>query len=233
MLPRRQRRCTRDRQPETVARLVVEMESQLPTPAFPTKDVVRTLRRRGVQASTDRALSVKRVLHAYSIELSLETIIGSGIPVVPFWATLNRFAGCWTALTASTLAQVAREVETRHGLAGERGHRMSPRTLRRRRAAGTLCMMLHRSIRKLRGRNARRTQRCTQSGLECSARSRRVFRHGARKKLTRPKQILRRGQSRTGRTGHAPRRMGSPMRRRADTPKAFPGSATRLIRDRV
>jgi hypothetical protein len=50
--------------PGTVAKLVDEMEHQLPIPAFPTKDVVRTLRRRGVQASTDRALSVKRVFYA-------------------------------------------------------------------------------------------------------------------------------------------------------------------------
>jgi hypothetical protein len=50
--------------PETVASLVVQMEDQLPLPAFPTKDVVRTLRRRGVKASTDRALSVKRVFYA-------------------------------------------------------------------------------------------------------------------------------------------------------------------------
>jgi hypothetical protein len=50
--------------PATVARLVMQMESQLPIPAFPTKDVVRTLRRRGVQAHTDRALSIKRVFYA-------------------------------------------------------------------------------------------------------------------------------------------------------------------------
>ena len=50
--------------PGKVARLVVQMENQLPIPAFPTKDVVRTLRRRGVHASTDRVLSVKRVFYA-------------------------------------------------------------------------------------------------------------------------------------------------------------------------
>jgi len=50
--------------PGKVARLVVQMENQLPIPAFPTKDVVRTLRRRGVHASTDRVLSVKRVFNA-------------------------------------------------------------------------------------------------------------------------------------------------------------------------
>ena len=50
--------------PGTVARLLEQMEDQLPIPAFPTKDVVRVLRRRGVKASTDRALSVKRVFYA-------------------------------------------------------------------------------------------------------------------------------------------------------------------------
>jgi hypothetical protein len=50
--------------PGTVARLVVQMEDQLPIPAFPSKDVVRTLRRRGVKASPDRALSVTRVFYA-------------------------------------------------------------------------------------------------------------------------------------------------------------------------
>jgi hypothetical protein len=50
--------------PGTVATLLGRMDDQLPIPAFPTKDVVRTLRRRGVKASTDRALSVKRVFYA-------------------------------------------------------------------------------------------------------------------------------------------------------------------------
>ena len=50
--------------PATVARLVVQMGNQFPIPAFPTKDVVRTLRRRGVQASANRALSVMRVFYA-------------------------------------------------------------------------------------------------------------------------------------------------------------------------
>ena len=47
--------------PGTVARLLEQMEDQLPIPAFPTKDVVRILRRRGVKANADHALSVKRV----------------------------------------------------------------------------------------------------------------------------------------------------------------------------
>jgi hypothetical protein len=50
--------------PRTVGRLVVQMDDQLPIPAFPMKDVVRTLRRRGVKASADRALSIKRVFYA-------------------------------------------------------------------------------------------------------------------------------------------------------------------------
>jgi hypothetical protein len=50
--------------PGTIARLLEQMEDQLPIPAFPTKDVVRILRRRGVQASVDRVLSVKRVFYA-------------------------------------------------------------------------------------------------------------------------------------------------------------------------
>lgn len=50
--------------PGTVARLLEQMDDQLPIPAFPTKDVVRILRRRGVKASTDRALSVKHVFYA-------------------------------------------------------------------------------------------------------------------------------------------------------------------------
>ena len=50
--------------PGTVASLLEQMEDQLPIPAFPTKDVVRVLRRRGVKASTDRALSIERVFYA-------------------------------------------------------------------------------------------------------------------------------------------------------------------------
>ena len=40
------------------------MQDHLPIPAFPTKEVVRILRRGGVKASVDRALSVKRVFYA-------------------------------------------------------------------------------------------------------------------------------------------------------------------------
>jgi hypothetical protein len=50
--------------PGTVAGLLEQMEDQLPISAFPTKDVVRILRRRGVKASVDRALSIKRVFYA-------------------------------------------------------------------------------------------------------------------------------------------------------------------------
>jgi hypothetical protein len=50
--------------PGTVAQLLEQMQDQLPIPAFPTKEIVRILRRGGVQASTDRALSIKRVFYA-------------------------------------------------------------------------------------------------------------------------------------------------------------------------
>jgi hypothetical protein len=50
--------------PRTVARLLEQMEDQLPIPAFPPKDVVRILRRRTVTASADRALSVTRAFYA-------------------------------------------------------------------------------------------------------------------------------------------------------------------------
>ena len=50
--------------PSTVARLIEQMQGHLPMPAFPTKEIVRTLRRGGVQASTDRPLTVKHVFYA-------------------------------------------------------------------------------------------------------------------------------------------------------------------------
>ena len=50
--------------PATVSRLLEQMHDHLPIPAFPTKEIVRTLRRGGVQASVDRALSVKHVFYA-------------------------------------------------------------------------------------------------------------------------------------------------------------------------
>ena len=50
--------------PGTVARLLEQMEDQLPIPAFPTKEVVRILRRGGVNTSVDRALSITRVFYA-------------------------------------------------------------------------------------------------------------------------------------------------------------------------
>ena len=40
------------------------MQDHLPIPAFPTKEVVRILRRGGVKASVERALSVKHVFYA-------------------------------------------------------------------------------------------------------------------------------------------------------------------------
>ncbi len=50
--------------PATVARLIEQLNGHLPLPAFPTKELVRTLRRGGVKASVDRALSIKRVFYA-------------------------------------------------------------------------------------------------------------------------------------------------------------------------
>jgi hypothetical protein len=50
--------------PTTVARLLEQMHDHLPIPPFPTKEIVRTLRRGGVKASVDRAISVKHVFYA-------------------------------------------------------------------------------------------------------------------------------------------------------------------------
>ena len=49
--------------PGTVASLMDQMQAHLPIPAFPTKEVVRTLLRQGAQVSVDCALSVKHVLY--------------------------------------------------------------------------------------------------------------------------------------------------------------------------
>src|SRR5258708_30869206 len=45
--------------PTTVARLLEQMHEHLPIPAFPTKEIVRTLRRGGVQATADRPPTVQ------------------------------------------------------------------------------------------------------------------------------------------------------------------------------
>jgi len=50
--------------PGTVTSLMEQLPGYLPMPAFPTKELVRTLRRGGVKASVDRALSIKRVFYA-------------------------------------------------------------------------------------------------------------------------------------------------------------------------
>ena len=50
--------------PAAVARSLDQMQDRLPIPAFPTKEIVRILRRGGVKASADRALSIKRVFYA-------------------------------------------------------------------------------------------------------------------------------------------------------------------------
>jgi hypothetical protein len=50
--------------PAIVASLFEQMQEYLPIPAFPTREIVRALRRGGVKASVDRALSIKHVLYA-------------------------------------------------------------------------------------------------------------------------------------------------------------------------
>lgn len=50
--------------PGTVARLMEQMKEHLPIPVFPTKELVRTLRRGGVKASTERALAIRRMFYA-------------------------------------------------------------------------------------------------------------------------------------------------------------------------
>jgi hypothetical protein len=50
--------------PATVFSLLEQMHEHLPIRAFPTREIVRTLRRGGVKASADRALCVKHVLYA-------------------------------------------------------------------------------------------------------------------------------------------------------------------------
>jgi hypothetical protein len=50
--------------PTMVATLLERMHDHLPIPAFPTKEIVRTLRRGGVKASVDRAVTVKHVFYA-------------------------------------------------------------------------------------------------------------------------------------------------------------------------
>jgi hypothetical protein len=50
--------------PATATSLMEQMQGHLPMPAFPTKELVRTLRRRRVKASVERALSIKHVFYA-------------------------------------------------------------------------------------------------------------------------------------------------------------------------
>ena len=49
--------------PATVARLIEQMQEHLPIPAFPTKEIVRTLRRGGASVSVKRALTVQHVFY--------------------------------------------------------------------------------------------------------------------------------------------------------------------------
>ncbi len=50
--------------PRAVATLLEQMQDHLPIAAFPTKAIVRILRRGGVKVGVDRALSVKSVFYA-------------------------------------------------------------------------------------------------------------------------------------------------------------------------
>ena len=50
--------------PARVGRLMELLHNCLPLPAYPTKQIVRTLRRGGVKARLDRALAVKHVIYA-------------------------------------------------------------------------------------------------------------------------------------------------------------------------
>ena len=49
--------------PATVARLMDQLQADLPIPAYPTKEVVRTLRGRGTKISADRLLYIQHVFY--------------------------------------------------------------------------------------------------------------------------------------------------------------------------
>ena len=49
--------------PGMLAELMGQMQAHLPMPAFPTKEIVRTLRRQGARVSVDRALAVRSVVY--------------------------------------------------------------------------------------------------------------------------------------------------------------------------
>jgi hypothetical protein len=49
--------------PAMVARLMDQLQADLPIPAYPSKEVVRTLRQRGTKISADRLLSIRSVLY--------------------------------------------------------------------------------------------------------------------------------------------------------------------------
>ena len=50
--------------PETVSSLMAKMEAQLPIPAFPTPELVRSLRSKGLKVSADRTLLIKHIFYA-------------------------------------------------------------------------------------------------------------------------------------------------------------------------
>lgn len=49
--------------PSTVARVMQKMEEQLPIPAAPSNQVVRTLRQEGLKISSERVLFIRRVFY--------------------------------------------------------------------------------------------------------------------------------------------------------------------------
>jgi hypothetical protein len=49
--------------PATTARLLAQMEAQVPIPAYPTKELVQSLRQRGVKVSAGRVLFIQRLFY--------------------------------------------------------------------------------------------------------------------------------------------------------------------------
>jgi hypothetical protein len=81
--------------PSTVARLMDQLQAHLPMPAFPTKEIVRTLRRQGAKVSVERAVSVKHVLY-----LGDEGGIGCALTATPTAKTV-----CVVSLTHHSSAR--------------------------------------------------------------------------------------------------------------------------------
>src|SRR5262245_9432457 len=49
--------------PATVARLMKQLEADLPIPAYPTKELAQTLRQRGTKISANRVLYIQSVFY--------------------------------------------------------------------------------------------------------------------------------------------------------------------------